>query len=171
MIEFKAAILSTTPLSVRAPAMYDGELSAMAERYDEVVIRVSAPHKPRTTGYRSENSHTHGHYADIAEQLSNDDVTYTPDEIGRALKIMAMKEGFWEAKKDVFGGAVMNPITKALEPMSEADSSTAQSAKLIEYIHYWAAMNQLWLTEYVQGVATKMYSSDINLREENDGKH
>ena len=124
---------------------------------DVYTLKVGLPFIPRSTGYRSENSHTHGHYADIAEQLSNAKVTYTPEEIGRSLKVMAMKEGYWPSKKDIDGNTVIDPITRQLEPMSEADSSMGWAAKLIEYVHGWADMNGLWLTEYVNNVSTRVY--------------
>lgn len=123
-------------------------------------VEIFTPRKKRSTGYRSQNSHTHGHYEDIAEQLSSDDVQYSPDEIGRALKLMAMKSGEWPAKRDRKGKTIIDPITKALEPMSEADATAAESARLIEFIHFWADSNGLWLTEYIDGTPQRVYAGD-----------
>ena len=147
--------------SFRIPALYQHGWTELvrkgAAKDDVYTIKVCLPHVPRSTGYRSENSHTHGHYADIAEQLSNDRVSYSPEEIGRSIKSMAMKEGFWQPKTDETGNTIIDPITKQLEPMSEADSSMFWSAKLIEFIHGWADLNGLWLTEYIKNVPTRVY--------------
>jgi len=128
------------------------------DRYD---LRIETPRKKRSTGFRSQNSHSHGHYADIAEQLSTPDIEYSPEEIARALKLMAMKEGYWPPKMNRQGEAIVDPITKALEPMSEADADTAQAAQLIEFIHAWADSNGLWLTEYINEEPRRVYGGAV----------
>ena len=163
MIEFTALMKSVVPLSVDPPIEYRASLAAMAERCKYATFRITEPRRPRTTGYRSENAHTHGHYADIAEQLSTASVVYSQEEIGRAIKLMAMKAGEWPSKRDASGQTIIDPITKALEPLSEGESTVEESARLIAYIHWWAATNSLWLTEYVDGMATRIYASDLTL--------
>ncbi len=120
-------------------------------------VELSPPRKARSTGYRSQNSHSHGHYEDIAEQLSNDKIEYSPEQIGRALKLMAMKDGHWPPEHDAEGNPIVNPITKTLEPQSEAVASSAEAASLIEFVHAWADLNGLWLTEYIEGVPKRVY--------------
>lgn len=112
--------------------------------------------KRRSTGYRSQNSHTHGHYADIAEQLSFDGVTVTADTVGRLIKIEAMKAGEWPTERDANGPRV-NPISKQLEPLSEADATSAEAARLLNYIHWLADTSGWWLTEYIDGRTEKVY--------------
>lgn len=115
--------------------------------------------KRRSTGYRSQNSHTHGHYADIAEQLSFDGVTVSADTVGRLLKIEAMKAGEWPAERDSQGRARVNPISKQLEPLSEADATSAEAARLLNFIHWLADQRGWWLTEYVDGRPQRVYGA------------
>jgi len=133
------------------------ELLRKCKKDDLFDLELKKASKPRSTGYRSLNSHTHGHYEDIAEQLSTKTVHYSPEEIGRALKLMAMKDGFWPCQRDDDGVSIINAITHQMEPISEADSTESESSKLVEYIHWWADTNGLWLTEYVGKVPTRLY--------------
>lgn len=161
MIEFTVRILPSHPheFAIAIPAGYEGAFAHLRERCRAgyVTAKLAEPHRPRTTGYRSENSHSHGHFADIAEQLSDASVTYSPEEVGRALKLMAMKAGEWPAKRNAKGETIVDPITKALQPLSEADSTMAESARLIGYIHWWADTQGFWLTEYIDGVPQRVY--------------
>lgn len=120
-------------------------------------IEFTKAKRARSTGERSQNSHTHGHYADISEQLSNETVHYSPQKIGDALKRMAVKDGYWPYVIDELGEPILDPITRQFDPISEADATSAQAASLIEYIHAWADTNGLWLTEYIDGTPTKVY--------------
>jgi hypothetical protein len=146
------------PLSRKAEY---AELIKKGQPVDRFDLRIEIPRKRRSTGFRSQNSHSHGHYADIAEQLSTADVDYSPDEIARALKLMAMKEGYWPPKMNRQGEALVDPITKALEPMSESDADTAQAGQLIEFIHQWADTNGLWLTEYIDEEPRRVYGGAV----------
>lgn len=146
------------PLSHKADY---AELVKKGQPVDRFDLRIETPRKKRSTGYRSENSHTHGHYADIAEQLSTDALAYTPEKIGQAIKKMAMKDGYWPPEMNSAGEPIVNPITKELEPRSEADSSVAESAELIEYIHQWADTNGLWLTEYINDEPRRVYGGAV----------
>jgi len=115
--------------------------------------------KPRSTGFRSQNSHTHGHYDDIAVQLTFGGTTVSADTVGRLIKIEAMKAGEWPAERDSEGRATVNPISKQLEPLSEADATSAEVAKLLNYIHWFADNHGWWLTEYIDGRPERVYGS------------
>ena len=129
-----------------------GEAPKVGKRY-----RLTKLTKPRSTGARSLNSHTHGHYEDIAEQLTFGGTTTTADAVGRLIKIEAMKAGEWPTERDENGETIVNPISKQLEPLSEAASTTEESARLVNFIHWFADQHGWWLTEYIDGVPTRVY--------------
>jgi len=121
-------------------------------------IELSTNIKPRSTGYRSQNSHTHGHYEDIAFQLSKPNERMSAERVAHGLKMLAMKAGYWpQCRNEETGEPVLDPLTNDFQPLSEADSTTAECARLIEYIHWFADQHGFWLTEYINGEATKVY--------------
>jgi hypothetical protein len=120
-------------------------------------LTIDLPKRPRSTGKHSQNSRVFGHCADIAKQLSAGDVTYSTEKIYAAMKLMAMKAGEWPSAKDEEGQAIVNPITKELEPMSQADATMEEDYRLDKYITWWADTNNLWLTEYVNKIPKRVY--------------
>ena len=141
-------ILITSPDTFMA----EGGAPEVGKRYTCKLVK-----NPRSTGPRSLNSHTHGHYEDIAEQLSLNGVEISPETVGRLVKIDAMKAGEWPCKVDAVGIAYINPLTKELEPISEAESSSEESARLVNFIHWMADAYGWWLTEYINGRPERVY--------------
>ena len=89
-------------------------------------LEISAPHKPRTTGDKSQNHHINGHCQQIAYELG-----YDFDVIKNTMKRGAVSMDY------PFDTAPDGDI----DPWSEGRINTEQAAILIEFIHYWCAGN------------------------------
>ncbi len=103
-------------------------------------ITLDTPHKPRTTGERSQNRHLNGHVQQIAQETGNDF-----EVVKLAVKYKAISMGYpimygadGKPVKDIFGNVT---------GISEADSSTEQCAILIEAVHMVAAEAEVFLKE------------------------
>lgn len=102
-----------------------------------MTVRFELPRVPRTTGPHSQNNFIHGACTDIAQQLSDDDRTYTKDQVYDAMKRLAVKEGY---------PTYYDPIDDSVQPkhLSEA---TFEEADLVnkEAIRF-ADEHGFWLT-------------------------
>ena len=132
MIEFTARILSTAPLTIDAPDWARGIIHDLAERYDALAFKASAPRRKRTTGERSQNHHLNGHVQTICVETGNDF-----DAIKQVVKLRAIAMGY---PFTTFHGVTV--------PKSEADASTVECALLIDAVHQLAAEEGIALKEY-----------------------
>jgi hypothetical protein len=97
----------------------------------QACVKFSKPHKPRSTGPRSQNSHAWGHCTQIARELGME--VY---EVEYIAKVRAIKRGY--------------PVSTQLGmmiPKSQADIDTVECGYLIEEYHQIAAENGIVLTE------------------------
>ena len=92
-------------------------------------IKIDKPFKLRSTGYKSQNHHLHGHIRQIAGELG-----YNNSEIKNYIKSECSE---WPLE-NVLGKAV---------PKSEAKLSSAEEAAAIEFCHRLAAENNIILIE------------------------
>lgn len=98
---------------------------------DYVTVTFSTPHRPRTTGKGSQNSHAWGHCTQLARELGIE--LY---EVEYIAKVRAIKRGY--------------PVSLKLGipvPLSQANISTEECAALIEEYHQIAAENGITLKE------------------------
>ena len=132
MIEFTAKIRATYPLTVETPLDIASALHDLAERHDYVTIRVSAPRKPRTTGYRSQNHRLNGFIQQICVATGNDF-----GAVKDVVKLRAISRGY---PFTTFKGITV--------PQSEADCSTIECGLLIDEVEALAAEEGIVLREY-----------------------
>ena len=102
-------------------------------RCNQLYLKVGLPRKPRTTGYRSQNSHIHGHALTIAEYTGD----YKEDVIAEA-KRRAVVRGY-RTHVDSFGN---------IGPISEKDATTEEAGYIIEELHKIADEMDIRLKEY-----------------------
>jgi len=98
---------------------------------DYVTVTFESPHKPRTTGKGSQNSHAWGHCTQIARAIGVE--LY---EVEYIAKVRAIKRGY--------------PVSLKLGipvPYSQSNISTEECAYLIEEYHQIAAENGIELKE------------------------
>ena len=132
MIEFNARVLSTTPLTLDAPAWAAGMVHAIAESVDIVAVKIAKPRRKRSTGERSQNHHLNGHIQTICVETGNDF-----EAVKQVVKLRAVAMGY---PFKTFHGVTV--------PMSEADASTKECALLIDAVHQLAAEEGIGLAEY-----------------------
>ncbi|MCH8476359.1 MAG: hypothetical protein LAT56_00235 [Wenzhouxiangella sp.] len=103
-------------------------------------IEIAKPKRPRTTGYRSQNSRFRGHCEDLANQITEPDGTpvYTADMIALALKRMASEEGYpWRLG-----------IDGVREPHSTSEVTLEEMKILLDVQQRYADEHSFYLTEY-----------------------
>ena len=91
---------------------------------DYVLVTMQPPKRPRTTGENSQNHHLNGHIMQICNETQNS-YNAVKDEIKR----IATEEM----------GYPYEEINGHIHPIGESESSTDESAKLIEAAHVLAA--------------------------------
>lgn len=140
MVEIPAASArgNRTEVVVTIPESYRDSWLALAgnpkvQKSKQLYVKLDAPKRPRTTGYRSQNSHIHGHAQQIADYTGD----YIEDVIAEA-KRRACAHGY-PTRVNSFGVVV---------PISERDATTADAAMLIDELHHIASDIDLTLKEY-----------------------
>ncbi len=113
------------------------ELFATAhKKYDgNVVLKISLPHRPRTTKEDSQNHKIRGDCKAISDQFIKHDPKFTPGFVHSMLKAFAVKEKYYPFIK----------IGSEIIPVSEADLSVEEASRFIEYIELFSDENNLWL--------------------------
>lgn len=102
------------------------------KRGGNIKVILSPPHKPRTTGERSQNNHINGHCQQICNETGEDF-----DVIKMYAKKKAVKYGY-PIKTDIFGAAM---------PVSETEINTTEAGYLIDALHEMAAFLEVRLKE------------------------
>lgn len=100
-----------------------------------VLIEISLPHRPRSTGKRSQNHIIRGDCASISKQWIEHNKIYTPGFVHAMLKAFAVRDNYYPYVK--IGGEII--------PYSEADLSVEQATQFTGYIEKFADENNLWL--------------------------
>ena len=103
------------------------------QKSNQVYVKLGPPKRPRTTGYRSCNSHIHGHAQQIGEFTGD----YKEDVIAEA-KRRAVTHGY-PTRENSF---------RHIVPISERDASTVEANMIIEELHMIASDIDLTLKEY-----------------------
>lgn len=101
-------------------------------------LRLDKPFRPRTTGYRSQNSRHWGHCDNIAKQISGEGQHYSKDDIDGALRRMAVSEGL----------RTFLSIDGIEEPIHFSEMSI-EEANIVERVKQrFCDEHNLYLTEY-----------------------
>jgi len=138
MIELPAAYIKDSGVGYISIHMPDELLELFFDDYKvaqsgQCYVKLGPPKRPRTTGYRSCNSHIHGHAQQIGEFTGD----YKEDVIVEA-KRRAVTRGY-PTRQNSFGYIV---------PISEKDASTVEANMIIEELHMIASDIDLELKEY-----------------------
>lgn len=134
MIQIIARILySPGNLSVDLPPTFDTPLKVFTDklRGGPAVIQLKKWYKSRTTGWKSQNHHIHGHEGQLSQELAID-----PDTLHLYLKNAAIKRGY---PYDILDDCVF--------PWSESRVDSLQASFLIDEIHTFAAEHGVNLIE------------------------
>lgn len=120
------------------PREYDAAIELLLDhireiKTDSLRVEISKVKRPRSTGRGSQNNHVWGHCTDIAAQLDD----YNENEIEEAMKRMAVSEGY-PTKMSVDGAEVPKPFR---------DASIEEAKILLDVIHRFADIHNLYLTE------------------------
>lgn len=102
------------------------------QKSKQIYVKLAPVRKPRTTGWKSQNKHIHGHAQQIAEYTGD----YKEDVINEA-KRRAVTHGY-PVRENSFG---------AIVPVSERDISTVEAGYLIEELHHIASDLDVRLVE------------------------
>jgi len=125
--EYKEAVIA---LGKRSNEKHNGYLT----------VSIGTPKKPRTTGFRSQNSKVWGMVHDIVNQLTAGGAEDVDEKyVYEAFKRMAVQEGY---------PSRFNPIDGKEEPESQSLVSVEQDMILISVIMKFADENNFYLTEY-----------------------
>ena len=125
-------------LGFKIPQTHREMLSVLQQRASErrltqLYVKVDLPKKIRTTGYRSQNAHAHGHATTISEYTG-----YYVNEIMDYAKGLAVSWGY--PTHVGIGGDIV--------PISEKDASTTEYSYVIEELHKIASEMGIQLKEY-----------------------
>ena len=132
---------------INSPFIPAGHLPAVAQlvarseksRGGYITVSLSLPHKPRSTGERSQLNRHWGHCEDIAEQLSTAEQVYTKRDIDAGLRRMAVSAGL----------PTLQNFDGAEEPIHFDDAMWIEQADIVERVKQrFADEHNLWLTEY-----------------------
>lgn len=105
-----------------------------------VTIKLSTPHRPRTTGDKSQNHHFNGH-CQLISQLTGQPI----DDVRRFIKARAVSRGY-----PMLGGWDGEPLLDMwgnIQGISEAYASVEQCKMLIDEVHQFAAEEGIALVE------------------------
>lgn len=97
-----------------------------------ISVTFSPPHKPRTTGEKSQSHHFNGHVQQICQFIGEDF-----DVVKMEIKRRAIKRGY----------PTRTTKFKTVIPISESESSTAECAMLIDTVHEIADFLEFTLKE------------------------
>jgi hypothetical protein len=114
----------------------DELFAAAHKKYDgNVVLKISLPHRPRTTKEDSQNHKIRGDCKAISDQFIEHDPQFTPGFVHAMLKAFAVKVKVYPFIK----------VGEEIIPISEADLSVEEASRFIEYIELFSDENNLWL--------------------------
>ncbi len=119
-----------------------GLVQKAEKKGDYLQVRLGLPQRPRSTGFRSQNSRLHGHCENLAEQIVDVDPDsgvpiYTAEEIKEAMKRMSVVSGY-PTRMSVDGRE---------EPLPTRYSSQEQMQIVLDVINRFADEHNYWLVE------------------------
>lgn len=114
-------------------ALYDLLERCEAKCNGYVALRLDMPHRPRTTGWKSQNAHLHGHIRQLCEPTG-----YTMSEMKQIIKEDTPS---WPVEYREFRGK------RRAVYASEADISVEVASEAIEICHRIATDNEWTLKE------------------------
>lgn len=125
-----------TTLALIIPSKHKGvvkEIFALADKRDNgyVTVRISNVHRPRSTGYGSQNHHLNGHIQQLAEYTG-----HHFEVVKLEVKNIAIGMGY---PMLVIDGNVKMDIHGRPMGISESDASVEECTILIEAVHQLAA--------------------------------
>ena len=123
------------------PAFYALMERCEAKHNGYVALRLDMPHRPRSTGPRSQNHRLNGFVSQFCQASGNDF-----DDIKLYIKRRAMRRGL-PPKKDSKGSILYSRVDGEPLPMSEKDMSVEQCGWCIAEIEQLAAENGVTLQE------------------------
>lgn len=132
-------------LIITIPAAFGDELDALIEsannrRISQLSIELKLPHRPRSTGYRSQNSRLYGNCESLAEQLvENGEPLYTEEQIKDAMMWLAVEEGYPTIYSELHKKVLYKPSRYAT--IEELDI-------VLRAIQKFADEHGFWLIEY-----------------------
>jgi len=114
---------------------------AMKKTNGYITWRATMPHRPRSTGPRSQNSRVWGHSEDLAEQVVGKDglPAYTKRQIHDAMLRMSVPEGY----------PTCLDINGAETPLPDEQTSVEQLDIVLKVQQRYADIHNFWLHEYV----------------------
>lgn len=143
MIELPAAKVTalTDRLTVFIPKTHADAWALLAHylkqnRTDQLYVKLDKPRKPRTTGYRSANTHIHGHATQIAKEVGESKSKIIFDAIDLAMGKMGRE---FPTHTDYKGDIV---------PDGESNWDSRTAHHVIEALHQIASMIPVRLIEY-----------------------
>ena len=126
-------------------AMHDIMEYCFENRGGYCSFRISPPVKKKSTGYKSQNSHFHGHVATIAESTGQ-----PVKDVKKYLKDEAVGRGYPMLMSKGEDGEDLEPILDMwgnVQGASMEDISSGECALLIDEAHQFAAENNITLIE------------------------
>lgn len=104
---------------------------------------------PKSTGWRSTNSHAFGHCESIAEQLTLPDRPITKRMVMAALISEMVEDDAWEM--------VPHPLFRHPVPKDWSQADAAHANAFVDKCHAFSDLHGLWLKEYDDtGAVVKM---------------
>ncbi len=129
------------------PLCYQAAVWALGEKAqakgDYLQVQLGLPRKPRSTGFRSQNSRLHGNCENLAEQIADVETgvpIYTAEEIKEAMKRMAVSAGY----------PTRLSIDGREEPLPTRYSSQEEMQTVLDVIKKFADEHEYWLVEYCE---------------------
>lgn len=105
-----------------------------------MTIKMSTPHRKRTTGAKSQNHHFNGH-CQLISRLTGQPI----DDVRRYIKARAVSRGY-PMLMDIYNEPMLD-LWGNVQGMSEADASVEQCKMLIDEVHQFAAEEGIALEE------------------------
>ena len=125
-------------LVVNIPRGYEAAVMMLTERSRAkhngyMTVKIDTPHRPRTTGWKSQNHHLRGHVRQLCD--------YTGYTMSEMMQLIKEDTPSWPVTYKDFRGE------KRMVHVSEADISVEVASEAIEICHLYAAENGCKLRE------------------------
>lgn len=130
------------------PEVIDEARKLVSDHNSFCNLKVTSPRRPRSTGYRSQNSHFYGHVGDLVKQETN---PYLKSEAVMAWCLLC--------KSIDRGLPSVTTKTGIRIPKPTSLHDTFESNISIETAHQYADENDRWLTEYSDETPPRAYKS------------
>lgn len=133
-------------ITVDKPPAFEAAINVLLEQSKQkcagyLNIRLDLPHRPRTTGPRSQNNRLYGHCEDLAEQVldENGEPRFAKEQIRDAMLRMAVPEGY----------PTYLDLNGVESPLPDSQASVEQMNVVTRVLQRFADIHNFWLHEYV----------------------